>query len=154
MDRDVIHDFEIEASNYVNATREAVAHGFRVIELSFDQYVGPNLCPAVKEIVEEIRKVLIQKSKRDNTLLPNTFNLPMPCKKEIAQTSSSHHHWSLSQRIGRESALAIENQLKGTPYEWMLDLKKIRWPKDVPRPVPVRNVVDGTISIPIRGLGE
>jgi hypothetical protein len=154
LERDVIQDFEFEARTFLNGTKEALAHGMTVIELSFDQYIGPNLCLSVKELIEEIRKILIQKSKRDGTLLPNMFNLPMHCKKVIAQTSSSHHHWSMDARIGKDSANAIRNQLRGTPYEWMLDLKKIRWPKDVPRPIPIRNVIPGVHSLPIRGLGE
>ena len=154
LNRDVIRDFETEAEAYLNATREAVAHGMTVIELSFDQYVGPNLCPAVMNLVDEMRKILIRKSKRDNTLLPNRFNLPIQCKKVISQTTSSHHHWSLDARIGKVSANAIRRQLMGTPYEWMLDLKKLRWPKNIPRPIPVRNVVPGVKTIPIRGLDE
>ena len=154
INRRVIRDFEVEAEAYLNATREAVAHGMTVIELSFDQYVGPNLCPAVMNVIDEMRKILIRKSKRENTLLPNSFNLPMQCKKIVAQTTSSHHHWGLDARIGKKSANAIRDQLMGTPYEWMLDLKKSRWPKDIPRPIPIRNVVPGVRAIAVRGLDE
>eukprot|EP00958_Prasinococcus_capsulatus_P022139 scaffold3083_cov440-Prasinococcus_capsulatus_cf.AAC.6 len=40
------------------------------------------------------------------------------------------HASGLASRIGEENALEIERQLKGTAYEWMLDLHATQWPRD------------------------
>jgi hypothetical protein len=41
----------------------------------------------------------------------------------------------LSQRIGQDAARNITASLKGTPYEWMLDVAANEWPKGVKRPL-------------------
>eukprot|EP00958_Prasinococcus_capsulatus_P002622 scaffold225_cov388-Prasinococcus_capsulatus_cf.AAC.14 len=41
----------------------------------------------------------------------------------------SPHPQGLVDRVGLENAAAIEHQLNGTAYEWMLDLHATQWPK-------------------------
>jgi hypothetical protein len=57
------------------------------------------------------------------------------CNKEISHTQTSHLKASLSQRIGKDAARNITASLKGTPFEWMLDVAANEWPKDVKRPL-------------------
>eukprot|EP00958_Prasinococcus_capsulatus_P021561 scaffold2927_cov408-Prasinococcus_capsulatus_cf.AAC.5 len=40
------------------------------------------------------------------------------------------HANGLANRMGEENALEIERQLKGTAYEWMLDLHATQWPQE------------------------
>eukprot|EP00958_Prasinococcus_capsulatus_P009367 scaffold911_cov361-Prasinococcus_capsulatus_cf.AAC.9 len=41
------------------------------------------------------------------------------------------HAEGLKDRIGYANSLSIERQLRGTPYEWMLDLHATQWPEDL-----------------------
>ena len=52
-----------------------------------------------------------------------------PCW-EYASISAPHPH-GLVDRVGKENAARIGEQLRGTPYEWMLDDKAESWPEGV-----------------------
>ena len=57
------------------------------------------------------------------------------CEKEVSHTQTSHLKAPLTQRIGKGAARNMTISLKGTPYEWMLDVTANEWPKDVVRPL-------------------
>ena len=57
------------------------------------------------------------------------------CHEKNKQMSTSHRKRSLEERIGKDAAASITKQLVGTPYEWMLDLSAVEWPRSVTRPL-------------------
>jgi hypothetical protein len=57
------------------------------------------------------------------------------CAKEVTHTHTSHLKAPLPRRIGKDAARNITASLKGTPFEWMLDVAANEWPKDVKRPL-------------------
>ena len=48
----------------------------------------------------------------------------MRCNVATGHTQTSHRSATLSQRIGASAARAVESQLRGGVYEWMLDLSR------------------------------
>jgi len=151
IDIDLIKMFESDALRFVSLVRSALREGLRVVQLRFEQYVGTNLCHAVEELWSMIRKIsarkIIKRSLQtlEGSQLPANLQKHFSCHRVVEQTHTSHHHWSLDLRIGRRAAKSVRKQLRGTPYEWMLDLSKYKWPGNVRRPVPV--YVEGTMSL-------
>jgi len=57
------------------------------------------------------------------------------CRQTSSRNETSHRVLTLEERIGRRGAAHAVQQLTNTPYEWMLNLRAMKWPSNVARPI-------------------
>eukprot|EP00438_Fugacium_kawagutii_P003722 Skav208146 [mRNA] locus=scaffold235:241234:243502:- [translate_table: standard] len=59
------------------------------------------------------------------------------CEERTIHDENADKEITLETFLSEENVAKIRASLKGTAYEWMLNLKATDWPKDVPPPIPV-----------------
>lgn len=116
---DLIRKFEQLVQDYNRGVVSARAvKGFSMVHITFSEIIG-DVCGTSRRIA-------------------TAAHCPVfTCKEDDGHMDKSHREKDLAGRIGDEAAASVVKQLKGTPYEWMLDLHAMKWPEKVPRPVPV-----------------
>jgi len=116
---DLIRKFEQLVQDYNRGVASARAvKGLSMMHITFSEIIG-DVCGTSRRIA-------------------TAAHCPVfTCKEDDGHMDKSHRERDLAGRIGDEAAASVTKQLKGTPYEWMLDLHATSWPKKVPRPVPV-----------------
>ena len=85
--------------------------GFYTIEVSFEN-VTADPCSAVKSLL----------SKAHRATQNDAIRHPEMCTLKTGHTTTSHRSSTLENRVGRKAAALINEQLAGTPYEWMLGM--------------------------------
>ena len=123
----LIRLFAHEHAAYTEGVRAAKAQGFVVITLNFDD-VTTELCGSFKRIFEQM---LMFKNVTGYSRTSNAH-----CKtasrgiSEIHANVPSHHRLPLAERIGGDAAAqAVVDELRGSPYEWMLNLSATTPPR-------------------------
>ena len=120
IDLQLVSHFEKLTHYFNRAVSAAQSQNFNILSFTFDD-VTHDLC--------EVSNYIIRIAGCSKEL--------QACKKKVGHMSTSHRQLSMAERIGKESAGSVSQQLKGTSYEWMLNLTASTWPSNVPRPVPV-----------------
>ena len=143
--------FAEEREEYTNGLEAAKANGFAVVELSFDQ-VTMDLCRSIDHTLDQMATL------KGATRYTHGTNTNAEC--EIAVSNSKHHHTHLARsnlnkkarvlakRInhsktdpngGLRAALDVAEALRGTSYEWMLNLSATAAPPAPPQHALSRN---------------
>jgi len=129
LDVDLPEHFEMLTKRFNRCVKAAKAVGFPITAFTFPNLVG-DLCGAVKNIVNDAA-VHSKESAKGECQAPEWIK----CQTEVIHMDSSHRAKTLDERVGKEAADYIRKGLKGTSYEWMLDMSKQIWPEDVKRPI-------------------
>eukprot|EP00747_Dinoflagellata_sp_TGD_P083753 gnl/TRDRNA2_/TRDRNA2_162244_c0_seq1.p1 gnl/TRDRNA2_/TRDRNA2_162244_c0~~gnl/TRDRNA2_/TRDRNA2_162244_c0_seq1.p1 ORF type:complete len:314 (+),score=40.69 gnl/TRDRNA2_/TRDRNA2_162244_c0_seq1:80-1021(+) len=113
----LVKEFEDEIQDFNRAVLAAKDNGFDIMTTTFAENTK-QLCKTSEKIAKFASCPAPSCEHRDEHLTDNT-------KK------------SLDELIGENTAKSATEQLKGTAYEWMLDLKATEWPAAVERPIPL-----------------
>ena len=93
------------------------ALGYRIVDLQYSKSDWP--CKQAK---------LVSQAAAEEGVLKAVPKASCPVSHQMGQVS--HRQLPLKERVGERAARLIEGNLKGTPYEWMLDLSREAPPKD------------------------
>ena len=91
--------------------------GYRVVNINYDKNNWP--CSVVKRAVEAVV---------EEGILPHTP--PDACVDSHKMEDVSHRELSLEERVGPYAASNVYESMRGTKYEWMLDLGRESPPED------------------------
>mmetsp|Transcript_4482 Transcript_4482/g.16074 ORF Transcript_4482/g.16074 Transcript_4482/m.16074 type:complete len:173 (+) Transcript_4482:883-1401(+) len=114
--KSVISKWEATCRHMRDAERAAVQYGMRVMRMDFMEVVT-NPCNATAKILAAWLNDV-----------PHNRIEGLKCEPTMMHVYP--HANGLANRMGEENALEIERQLKGTAYEWMLDLHATQWPQE------------------------
>ena len=141
----LIAHFDTLARHFNRGVKAARAQGLYIFPITFSRIIGDLCgtsatvaeaagCPMPFQCVPEVRcspllknSLVLGGAKRNLTELT--------CPQVGHTTTSGTHGNALVDRIGPEAAPAVERQLNGTAYAWMLDMHASQWPAGTPRPV-------------------
>lgn len=120
IENDLKEHFKSQVLLFNRGVLAAKQNNFTMLAITFNEIVG-DLCGTVEKVVKFAQCTRFK------------------CRQGIGHTDKSHHDRSLAGRIGEEAAASVVKQLKGSAYEWMLDLEASKWPDEVERPVNLLN---------------
>mmetsp|Transcript_9458 Transcript_9458/g.11451 ORF Transcript_9458/g.11451 Transcript_9458/m.11451 type:complete len:252 (+) Transcript_9458:116-871(+) len=120
LDRNVslIQYYEESRRNYTLGVKAAQEVGFTIVPCNFADLVK-DMCACVRPALA----TLTEKSSG--------------CEERTIHDENADKEITLETFLSEENVAKIRASLKGTAYEWMLNLKATDWPKDVPPPIPV-----------------
>lgn len=118
-DRQLIYRWMLETHQFNEASKAAMAARFKVLYLPFDAIIG-DVCKCAMKIAQYAQ-----------------CPMPFECTYRVGHMDTSHRTQGISKRIGKRAAYMVKDVLKGTPFEWMLNLNETRWPPGVTNPVPI-----------------
>lgn len=116
----LIRGFEKMILLFNRCVQSAKDAGFRILRTKFTEIVS-DVCNVSKRLALE------------SGCRSDKFH----CIEANGHMKTSHRSSPLPRRIGKLGFENVEKQLNSTPYEWMLDLDAMEWPRHIPRPVPV-----------------
>ena len=93
------------------------ALGYRIVDIPYSKSDWP--CKQAKLVVQ---------AAAEEGILKAVPKVSCPVSHQMGQVS--HRQLSLKQRVGEKAARLIEGNIKGTAYEWMLDLSREAPPKE------------------------
>lgn len=126
----LVDDFEQSVKDFNRCIHAIQAVNLTIHSLDFDMIIH-GVCPSAKAIVNATIDTVKHRFGSRGCAIPHLDT----CDEFVGHTDKSHRNRDLSGRIGEANAEKVTNQLKGTPYEWMLQLDATKWPSDIPRKV-------------------
>lgn len=124
----IVESYEELRANYSRGLEAAYELGYTIVPLSFEDLIT-DTCDCVARTIKAVK------------LFDDLQNFTK-CKAVATHISPAHTNQTLDSATNAEVASIVRSELLGTPYEWMLDLDAMDWPRRVqPRsPVPTWHV--------------
>eukprot|EP00438_Fugacium_kawagutii_P023977 Skav204022 [mRNA] locus=scaffold229:66802:67848:+ [translate_table: standard] len=119
---DLIARFEGMRRFYIRGVEAGQEIGLTVVPCRFANLVE-DVCPCVEAALSTLTSPSKEKSNK--------------CRKVESHVEDAKKEKTLESLVPPEVAAGIREQLRGTAYEWMLNLEAMDWPKDVAPPVPM-----------------